>query len=265
MFEPGFCRISLSTNLPPRHLARQVGGQSSSPSTSTSTWPTRDASALRRAGRVLTEPVANGNRRVRAGAATEPAAGEEQASSLHPSVQAEPPARTAAASSLARHDPPAPQAALLMARELLRYRPTEAGYDAWLARITELINAAGDTPAPSRPLPPPSPRGGRAGHGAPPPPPPTDDGAGHHRGARTPEPSHGASSPHHADASCQIARRAALDARVILEQQRDRQNRTIQDVAAAGRQNRAALAVASPPTVGVASPSLASYAAWCGP
>ena len=36
------------------------------------------------------------------------------------------------------------QAALLMARELLRYRPANQGYYAWLGRITELVNAAGE-------------------------------------------------------------------------------------------------------------------------
>jgi hypothetical protein len=34
---------------------------------------------------------------------------------------------------------PTPSAALLMAQELLRYRPTKAGQDVWLARITELV------------------------------------------------------------------------------------------------------------------------------
>jgi hypothetical protein len=169
--------------------------------------------ALRRAtSRVHIEPVVHANRRGRAGAATNPAAGEQQASSLHLSVQ--PPGRTATASSLAHRDPPAPQAALLMARELLRYRPTEAGYDAWLACITKLVNVAGDAPAPSRFLPPPSPCAGEVAHGEPP---PTSNGTSHHRGARAPELSHSATSPPHADASCQIMQRAPPDARVILE------------------------------------------------
>jgi hypothetical protein len=65
-----------------------------------------------------TEPAANNARRRRAGAATDPAAREHQASSLHPSVQ--PAGHTASASSGARRDPPNPQAVLLMACELLR-------------------------------------------------------------------------------------------------------------------------------------------------
>lgn len=184
-----------------------------------------------------TELVSNDNRRPGTRAATDPAAGEEEASSLHPSVRL--PGRTAIASSLARPDP---QAALLMAQELLRYRPTEAGYDAWLARITELVNTAGAAPAPSRSLPPPPPRGAEAEHGAPPPPLPSNDSAGHRRGAHAWEPSRNASSPDPDDASCQIIRRAPPDARVLLEQQRQCQDRTIQEVTAAGRQNRAALA-----------------------
>lgn len=107
-----------------------------------------------------------------------------------------------------------------MARELLRYRPTDAGYDAWLARIIELVNAAGDAPAPSHSLHPPSPRAGGVAHGAPPPPPPSNGDAGRHRGARAREPSRGTSSPDHDEASCQIVWRAPPDARVLLEQQR---------------------------------------------
>ena len=193
---------------------------------------------------VRTEPAIHHGRRARARAVTEPAPREGQASSLHPSVQVEqqeqPPARTATASSLARRDPPEPQAALLMARELLRYRPAQAGYDAWLARVTELVDAAGDAPAPSRSLPPPPSPDARAGRGVPPPPP--NHGAARRRAARSPEPPHDSSSSHRDNSSCRIIQRAPPDARVILERQRDRQNRTIQDVAAAGRQNRAALA-----------------------
>ncbi|KAE8782035.1 hypothetical protein D1007_44628 [Hordeum vulgare] len=49
------------------------------------------------------------------------------------------------------------QAVLLKSRELLRYRPKDAGYCAWLTRITQLVNAAGESLAPSLSLrPPPS-------------------------------------------------------------------------------------------------------------
>ena len=85
----------------------------------------------RRASRVAqTEPVASGNCRrpdTEAAAATDPAAREQQDSSMHPFVQAN--GHTAMASPLAHRGPPNPQAALLMARELLRYCPDDAGYD----------------------------------------------------------------------------------------------------------------------------------------
>ena len=41
------------------------------------------------------------------------------------------------------------RAALLMAHELLRYRPVDDLYDDWLDRIPELISTAGGSPAPS--------------------------------------------------------------------------------------------------------------------
>ena len=50
--------------------------------------------------------------------------GEEEASSLHPS-------RDRAASSLGR-PAPSPATALLMAQELLQYRPTAEAQEAWL-------------------------------------------------------------------------------------------------------------------------------------
>src|SRR5664279_1744907 len=135
-----------------------------------------------------------------------------------------------------------------MAQELLRYRPAEAGHDGWLARITELVNAAGVALAPSRSMAPPPSHGAQApppshdahaGRGAPPPPPPPPGGdAGHCRGTRVPDgappPSHGASSPHLAGTSCQIIQRAPEDARVSLE----RQHRVVRDIAVAGRNNR---------------------------
>ena len=40
-------------------------------------------------------------------------------------------------------------AALLLARELLHYRPIDDLYEDWLARITELVSAAGGSPMPS--------------------------------------------------------------------------------------------------------------------
>src|SRR5664279_1458545 len=213
---------------------------------------TRGERAHRRAiNRVNTEPVINTNpcRRTRA-ASPEHAAEEEEASSLHPSRQLQPSdGRSASASSHGCHDQPTPQAALLMPQELLWYRPAEAGHDGWLARITELVNAAGAAPAPSRSMAPPPSRGAQApppshcaqaAHGAPaPPPPPLGDGAGHRHGTRVPEgaplPSHGASSLHLGGPSCQILQRAPEDARVSLERQR--QHRAVQDIAAAGRNN----------------------------
>src|SRR3990170_442341 len=61
-----------------------------------------------------------------------------------------------------------------MARELLRYRPTDDLYEDWLDRIAELVSTAEEAPAPSRSLPPPPPLAGDVAHGAPPPPPRRD-------------------------------------------------------------------------------------------
>ena len=44
-------------------------------------------------------------------------------------------------------------ASLLLARELLRYRPVDDLYKDWLARITELVSAAGGSPLLSLSLP----------------------------------------------------------------------------------------------------------------
>ena len=60
--------------------------------------------------------------------------GEEEASSLHPS-------RDRAASSLGR-PAPSPANVLLMAQELLQYRPTPEAQEAWLNRLSELVGAA---------------------------------------------------------------------------------------------------------------------------
>ena len=69
--------------------------------------------------------------------------GEEEASSLHPS-------RDRAASSLGR-PAPSPATALLMAQELLQYRPTAEAQEAWLTRLSELVGAARvAAPVPSR-------------------------------------------------------------------------------------------------------------------
>ena len=88
--------------------------------------------AEHRAGHVAqTEPVARCNRRhpdAEAAAATDPAAREQQDSSLRPSMQAN--GHTATASSLTHREPPNPQATLLMARELLHNRQADTGYDA---------------------------------------------------------------------------------------------------------------------------------------
>lgn len=87
-------------------------------------------------------------------AATGSAGNEQQASSLHPSVRREgrtatPSLTPAGSSSHALRAPADAHAALLLARELLHYRPIDDLYDEWLARITELVSAAGGSPAPS--------------------------------------------------------------------------------------------------------------------
>jgi len=54
----------------------------------------------------------------------------------------------AGSSSHARRAPTDAQAALLLACEILHYRPVYDLYEEWLARITELVSAAGGSPAP---------------------------------------------------------------------------------------------------------------------
>ena len=81
-----------------------------------------------------------------ANAATGPAGNEQQASSLHPSVRqdghnATPSLNPAGSSSHARRAPVDAQAALCMARELLRYRHIDDLYKDWLDRIAELVSA----------------------------------------------------------------------------------------------------------------------------
>ena len=90
--------------------------------------------------------------------ATCPARHEQHASSLHPSVgrdgrTATPSLTPAVSSSNARRGSADSQAALLMARELLRYRPVDDFYEEWLDRIAELVSAAGGYPMPSLSLP----------------------------------------------------------------------------------------------------------------
>ena len=165
---------------------------------------------------------------------------EEEASSLHPS-------RDRAASSLGR-PAPSPATTLLMAQELLQYRPTPDAQEAWLNRVSELIGAArAAAPAPSRSLVP-SALVGDVAHGAPPAPPrhpapapaplippqPAPAGAPPRDGRAA---SH-ASSPH----DCQIVQRAPEDARVSIERGQERRNRAVQDIATAGRHLRATLA-----------------------
>ena len=110
-------------------------------------------------------------------AATGLVGNEQQASSLHPLVRRE--GRTATASltpagssSHARRAPTDAHTALLLARELLHYRPVDDLYEDWLAHITELVSAAGGSPAPSFSLPRPPSCVGDAAQEAPPPPPP---------------------------------------------------------------------------------------------
>ena len=93
-----------------------------------------------------------------ANAATGPAGNEQQASSQHPSVRWEgrtttPSLTPAASSSHARRAPTDAHAALLLARVLLPYHPVDDLYEDWLARITELVSAAGGSPLPSFSLP----------------------------------------------------------------------------------------------------------------
>ena len=89
-----------------------------------------------------------------ANAATGPAGNEQQASSLHPSVRREgrtatPSLTPAGSSSHACRAPADVHAVLLLACEILHYRPVDDLYEEWLARITELVSAAGGSPAPS--------------------------------------------------------------------------------------------------------------------
>ena len=106
-----------------------------------------------------TAPVGSTSRRSpspAANAATGLTGNGQQASSQHPSVRREgrtttPSLTPAASSSHARCARTEVHAMLLLARELLHYRPVDDLYEDWLARITELVSAAGGSPCrPSR-------------------------------------------------------------------------------------------------------------------
>ena len=122
----------------------------------------------------------------------------DDAESSHPS-------RRQGASSQGRPEP-TPHTALLMAQELLRYRPSAEAHDQWLDRLHHLVDVATTRPAPSRSMVQHSGRAGTAAPDAPPPPP------GPPPAAAQRAPSH-ASSPY----DCQIVRRTAPDARVGME------------------------------------------------
>ncbi|KAE8774431.1 hypothetical protein D1007_53203 [Hordeum vulgare] len=108
---------------------------------------------------VVTVPASPDARRHSAEAeagATDPAAHEQQASSMHLSMQRQGHTGTSS-SSHACMERVSAQAVLLMACELLRYHRTDAGYDTRLTRIAQLVNKVGEAPTPSRSLrPPPS-------------------------------------------------------------------------------------------------------------
>jgi hypothetical protein len=96
----------------------------------------------RHAMAAATEPALVANARARAARAErdqEVSSRHQEASSCH--QEPCPPAslQEEFSSSHGRRDAPTPSTALLMAQELLRYRPTEARQDVWLTRITELV------------------------------------------------------------------------------------------------------------------------------
>ena len=114
-------------------------------------------------------------------AATGPAGDERQASSQHPSVRqdgrtATPSLTPAGSSSRALRAPMEARAVLIAANELLRYRPVDDVYEAWLDRVAELVRAAGGSPAPSVPLHRTPPHAGDEAPAAPRPP-PSQEGA----------------------------------------------------------------------------------------
>jgi hypothetical protein len=106
------------------------------------------------AARGQTEPIFN-HRQASAGGEEE----EDLESSYLPSGRTEPSLSfTAIATSRARSgSQPSPVQALAMAKELLRYQPTDDGCEGWRARIAELIAIANEDPV----------RGGAQGAGDP--------------------------------------------------------------------------------------------------
>lgn len=174
----------------------------------------RHVRAERRASGVAqTTPVGNNAPRRSASlvaiATTDPTAHEQHDSSLPPSMRRDgrnaTPSPTPATVSFShdRRGPANAQAVLLMARELLRYRPANDLYDVWLDRIAQLVNAVGDAPVLSRsPHPLPS-QAGNVAHGAPPPlhgadPEPRREAPQHDQPCRVPT---------RDEASCQVVQR----------------------------------------------------------
>ena len=141
----------------------------------------------------------------------------------HDDAESSHPSRRQSASSRGRPEP-TPHTALLMAQELLRYRPSAEAHDQWLDRLHHLVDVATTRPAPSRSMVHHSGRAGTAAPDAPPPPP------GPPPAAAQRAPSH-ASSPH----DCQIVQRTAPDARVGMERRRDLQNRLVEELGQAGQ------------------------------
>lgn len=107
------------------------------------------------AARVHAAPTARGAPRRRPHATTEPMGAGSLLQAVHPSVKKQAHGGSATASSLAHPDPPAWHIMLLIAQALLCYHPPKDGYDAWLGRITELVDAAHGGEATSHSPPPP--------------------------------------------------------------------------------------------------------------
>ncbi|KAE8806274.1 hypothetical protein D1007_17513 [Hordeum vulgare] len=112
-------------------------------------------------------------------------------------------------------------AALLMACELLRYRPTDTGYDVWLTRITQLDNTAGETPAHYCSLRTPPSHDNEEAQGAAPPPTPAcggriKPGCGAHPGSSPREPPPRAEGD--GDTSQIVHPEPPMDACAVLEQ-----------------------------------------------
>lgn len=148
-------------------------------------------------------------------------------------------------SSHARRGPANAHAALLMARELLRYRPTDNLYEDWLDRIAELVSAAREAPAPPRSLPPPPPLAGDVAHSAPPPPPRQDVVPGPRREAPRCDPP--CRAPAHDEESCQVVQRPQGEARTLPAP--PLKDRASPEVVVRERQDRAPLPRRAPVTM----------------